>query len=87
MGTMEKVISVSIDFSPDDIANAIADADNIEQEVILYKLAKMHYNHPGQFLMQLQNISDSIKADYSHDVRNMIKRMINDINAYLGEEV
>lgn len=82
---MQKCVWVNIDLNPDDIANTIKDADTTVQECILYKLAKIHYNHPVEFKIQLQGIADSIKEDYSHDARNIIRYMIQDIADYLGD--
>lgn len=76
---MKKTVEISIDLYPDDIADYMKYGNVIQQEAVLYKLSKEHYNNTAEFKKALKNIRHSIEEDYNHDVRNNIKNMIKDI--------
>lgn len=83
--TINKMVEVRINLTPDDIVDYLKNADAQAQSAILRKLSKIHYNEVGRFLMQLQYVADDIKDSYDHDIQNNIKHMIRDLYGYICE--
>lgn len=68
-----------------DVVEMIVTADERQQAEIIGKLAHIYYNHPGDFSMQLQYVSDFIKENFNHDTQNVIKQMVAQVNEYMGK--
>lgn len=76
---MKKVVEISIDLYPDDIADYITGGNDSEQAEVIYLLAHKYYNDPHGFVAEVKHIRDYIKDCYNHDVQQKTKMMIKDI--------
>ena len=76
---MKKVVEISIDLYPDDIADYITEGNDSEQAEIIYLLAHKYYNDPHGFVAEVKHIREYIKDCYNYDVQNKIRNMIKDI--------
>ena len=76
---MKKVVEISIDLYPDDIADYIAEGNDSEQAEVIYLLAHKYYNDPHGFVAEVKHIREYIKDCYNYDVQNKIRNMIKDI--------
>lgn len=83
---MKQIVEIEIEPTPEDIAREVAEINMYWQTSFIYQLAKICYNHPNQFNMRMKDIAEDIKNNYSYDARIMIKRMVSEINSYLGED-
>lgn len=69
-----------------DITAMIVSADEKQQAEIIKGMARIYYNHSGNFNIQLQYVSDYIKENYNHDTQNIIRQMVRTLYEYLGED-
>lgn len=76
---MKKVVEISIDLYPDDIADYITEGNDSEQAEVIYLLSHKYYNDPHGFMAEVKHIRDYIKDCYNYDVQEKTKMMIKDI--------
>lgn len=84
MGTMvEKTVDVEIEV--EDCTEFLKGADSHTQMVFLYQIAKLYWNKPSQFNMQLQFMADELQ-ELSHDTQIIIRDMVDKVQEYLGTQ-
>lgn len=79
-------IDTEVDLEVEDCVDFLKNTNSHVQLVFLMDMAKLYYNHPSEFKMQLQHIQYELCTEMSHDTRNMIRYMIDDLSDYLGSE-
>lgn len=83
---MKKVVEISIDLYPDDIADYMTEGNDSDQAGVIYYLSHKYYNDPHDFVADAKHIRDYIKDCYSHVAQNNIKNMIKDLYQIFWEE-
>lgn len=79
-------VTTDVELEPMDLANFLKEKNSHVQLVFLYEMARLYWNYPNEFKRQLQEIQYELVTEWSHDSRNIIKYMVDDLSDYLGSE-
>lgn len=79
-------INTDVDLEVEDCVDFLKNTNSHVQLVFLMQMARLYYNHPSEFKTQLQHIQAELCMEMSHDTRNMVRYMIDDLADYLGSE-
>ena len=80
------IVKTDVDLEVEDCVDFLKNKNSHVQLVFLIEMAKIYYNHPSEFKIQLHHILCELVSEMSHDTRNIVRYMIDDLYDYLGSE-